>query len=198
MDSTRVMLLAEMNAGNQEAWQEFDRLYRPMIRRWLKRYPLQAEDVEDVTQEVLSVVNRRLTEFDHNGHVGAFRHWLRSITIFVTRNVLAKLKRQLDPPASQAIASMLEQLGNSDSDLARQFDREHDQFILGQLLARVAEQFEPATIEAFRRHVVEGVSAAETAAQLGLTLPAVYVAKSRVLRQLREKAAGWVDPAYFS
>ena len=57
---------------------------------------------------------------------------------------------------------------------------------------RLAVKFAPSTSEAFRLNMVEGLSAEETAQQVGISLAAVYTAKSRVLSRLRENAAQWL------
>ena len=61
------------------------------------------------------------------------------------------------------------------------------------LLALMEQEFEPATLRAFRRLTFDGASGQEVADELGLSLPAVYAAKSRVLRRLREEAAELLD-----
>ena len=72
-------------------------------------------------------------------------------------------------------------------------DREHDEHVLKALLRRVEGDFAPATWQAFRRHVMEGEPAAQVAESLGLTLNCVLLAKSRVLKRLRQESAGLVD-----
>ena len=61
------------------------------------------------------------------------------------------------------------------------------------MLDLVGEEFEPATLQAFRRLTLDGVSGAEAAQELGLTVPAVYMAKSRVLKRIRQEAEGLID-----
>jgi RNA polymerase sigma-70 factor (ECF subfamily) len=60
------------------------------------------------------------------------------------------------------------------------------------LLRRVECEFGVAW-QAFRRHVLEGRPAAEVAAELGQSLNSVALAKSRVLKRLRQELAGFVD-----
>jgi RNA polymerase sigma-70 factor (ECF subfamily) len=87
----------------------------------------------------------------------------------------------------------LQQIADPDSDLNRQWDEEHDRYVIGCLLDMVEEEFEPATLQAFRRLALEGASGAEVAGELGLSVAAVYMAKSRVLQHIRSEAAGLID-----
>jgi RNA polymerase sigma-70 factor (ECF subfamily) len=57
----------------------------------------------------------------------------------------------------------------------------------------VEEEFEPITLKAFRRLALDGVSGAEAAEELGVSVAAVYMAKSRVLARIREEAEGLID-----
>jgi RNA polymerase sigma-70 factor (ECF subfamily) len=57
----------------------------------------------------------------------------------------------------------------------------------------VEEEFEPSTLQSFRRLALEGASGEEAAQELGLTVAAVYMAKSRVLRRLRQEAEGLIN-----
>ena len=65
--------------------------------------------------------------------------------------------------------------------------------MLGCLLDLVEEEFEPATLRAFRRLALDGASGAEVAEELGMSVAAVYVAKSRVLQRIRQEAEGLID-----
>ena len=76
----------------------------------------------------------------------------------------------------------------SESDLARQWDREHDEHVLGKILSAIQPDFQPTTWEAFRRFALEGMPASRVAEDLGLTENAVMLAKTRVIRRSREEA----------
>jgi RNA polymerase sigma-70 factor (ECF subfamily) len=73
------------------------------------------------------------------------------------------------------------------------WDREHDEHVAAALIKRVQGNFTPVTWEAFRRHVTKGEPAGEVAKALGLSLNSVLLAKSRVLKRLRQELAGLVD-----
>jgi hypothetical protein len=60
---------------------------------------------------------------------------------------------------------------------------------LQHLLREAESTFGATTLHAFRRLALDGASAEAVAAETGLTVAAVYLAKSRVLRRLRADAA---------
>ena len=91
------------------------------------------------------------------------------------------------------VIAALQQLADPDSELSRRWDEEHDWYVLGCLLALVNEEFEPITLQAFRRLALDGASGAEAAEELGLSVAAVYAAKSRVLARIRREAEGLID-----
>jgi RNA polymerase sigma-70 factor (ECF subfamily) len=88
---------------------------------------------------------------------------------------------------------MLEQLEDPDSGLSRLWDQEHDRHVLRRLLEAIASEVTPSTWEAFRRVTLEGKDEETVAAELGLSVHAVFVAKSRVLCRLRREAEGLID-----
>ena len=193
MNETRQSLLFRAQTGEENAWKDLTGLYRPLIVGWLHHQGVPAGDVDDLTQEVLLSVVQHLPAFEHSGRRGAFRAWLRTIvcsrTIDYWRTVAAGTQGQGGSSATMA----LQQLADPDSDLNRQWDEQHDQYVVDCLLDLVQEEFEPATLQAFRRLALEGASGADVAQELGLSVAAVYMAKSRVLQRIRQEAEGLID-----
>jgi RNA polymerase sigma-70 factor (ECF subfamily) len=187
---TSASLLERVQARSDAGWQRLVELYTPLIRTWVGRHVWQIDDVNDVVQQVFTVVVARLPEFVHNGRAGAFRHWLRSITVNHLR-AYWRSRRQLGGQAEAE--ATLEQLEDPASDPSRRWDAEHDSHVAQKLLEYVQPEFRPATWEAFRRQVIDEASAEEVAAELGLSINAALIAKSRVLRRLRREAGGLLD-----
>src|SRR5262245_65571080 len=79
MDETRQSLLFRAQNGEANAWKDLAELYRPLIIGWLNRQSVPPRDLEDLSQEVLLSVVKHLPTFQHSGHRGAFRTWLRTI-----------------------------------------------------------------------------------------------------------------------
>src|SRR5262249_8979133 len=166
-------------------WKQLLDVYGPLLRSWLARSGVAMADHDDLVQEVLIVVVRQVSEFDHRGP-GAFRAWLRGILA----NPIRKYFRDL-APSSPAID--LDALAASDSLLGREMDREHDEYLAARALRAVEGDFAPATWAAFKRHVLDGRVAQEVASELGMSINSVLLAKSRVLKRLRAELAGLID-----
>jgi RNA polymerase sigma-70 factor, ECF subfamily len=194
MAETSATLLERLiDRSDSLAWRRLVDVYSPLIDGWLRRHGVPADDAEDLTQEVLEVVVREVSRFQHNGRVGAFRTWLRTITINCLRQSWRSRRSQVQSSGSPDITGMLNQLEDPASDLSRLWDREHDQHVLKRLLELIEPEFQPATWRAFRRQAIDGVPAETVATELGMTVNAVLISKSRVLSHLRRNAQGLVD-----
>ena len=193
MDQTRHSLLLRVQTGEENAWKDLTDLYRPLILGWLNRQGVPAGDLDDLAQEVLLTVVKHLPTFQHSGRRGAFRAWLRTIVCSRTIDYWHAIDAGTMGQGGSGAAAALQQLEDPDSDLNRQWDEEHDRYVLNCLLDLVQEEFEPTTLTAFRRLALDGASGAEAAQELGLSAAAVYVAKSRVLQRIRQLAEGLVD-----
>ncbi len=194
MNLTSQSLLDRLKNARPDApdWQRLQNLYMPLIRTWLARVPGIGDEVNDLSQEVLIIVVRELPAFQRRRD-GAFRAWLRQITVNRVRAYYKARRRQPLAGMGDEADRMLTELEDSTSDFARQWDREHDRYVFERLLATVRPDFEANTWEAFTRFALEGRTAAVVARELGTTENAVVVAKYRVLKRLREEAAGLID-----
>lgn len=168
------------------AWARLDSVYAGLLRAWFVRAGVQPADRDDLTQNALAIVVRQIRTFEHSGRAGAFRAWLRGIAA----NLLREHWRRR--PAPQA-DSVLAELADPASGLSRQWDAEHERHVLAGLLDLARGEFAESTWRAFQRVGFDGVPARQAAEELGLSVNAILIAKSRVLARLRELAAGLVD-----
>jgi RNA polymerase sigma-70 factor (ECF subfamily) len=173
-------------------WGRLHDLYLPLIRSWLRRVPGLGDEADDLAQEVLAAVARELPAFERCRD-GAFRAWLRQITLNRVRAFHKARRRRPLAGAGEAMDRLLAQLEDPASDLARQWDRAHDRHVLHKLLAVIQADFEPATWQAFTRFTLDGRPASQVARELGTSEAGVYRAKFRVLRRLREEAGDLID-----
>jgi RNA polymerase sigma-70 factor (ECF subfamily) len=194
MSETSVSLLERLQAQpDNESWQCLVGLYTPLLRGWLGRHGLQTSDVDDLVQEALAVVVRELPRFQHNGQAGAFRRWLRTILVHRLRDFWRARQTRPQATGGSDLAQVLEQLADPDSGLSRLWDQEHDQHVIHRLLEQIRGHFTESTWQAFRLTTLDGRDEEAVAAELGLSVHAVFVAKSRVLCRLRALARGLID-----
>jgi len=189
MDSTSHTLLQQAQAGSQGAWARLDALYRPFLGGWLRGHGFEDAEANDLTQEVLLTVVRDLGRFAHPGKPGAFRGWLRAISFNRARAAWRARRSRDGPVGGTEFQRALADWESPDGSLEAQWDRDHDRHILQQLLREAESFFGPTTLQVFRRLALDGASPEAVAAETGLTVAAVYLAKSRVLRRLRADAA---------
>ena len=193
MNETRQSLLLRAQTGETDASKDLTDLYRPLILSWLNRQGVPTRDLEDLSQDVLLSVVKQLPGFQHSGNRGAFRSWLRTIVCRRAADYWRAIDGDTQASGGSGATAALQEIADPDSDLNRQWDEEHDNYVVHCLLDLVEEEFEPITLQAFRRLAFDGVSGAEVAQELGLSMAAVYVAKSRVLARIRQEAEGLID-----
>ena len=179
--------------SDSESWARLVDIYAPLLRRWLDRYGVQSSDADDLVQEVLSVVARDLPQFEHSRRPGAFRSWLRTILVHRLRNFWRSRKYRPVATGDSGFMRQLDELADPDGSMSQIWNQQHDQHVVDRVLELIQLKVSPKTWEAFRRQAIEGTAANVVARELGMSLDAVYAAKSRVLKMLRQAAAGLID-----
>ncbi len=185
---TRASLLARLrNPEDHAAWQQFVDLYGGLVYGFARKRGLQDADAADLAQEVFQAVARNAGRWEYDPSQGTFRSWLFAIT----RNQLAKFlrRRQAEPPAGGGsdLQQRLNEQPNPDGDPATVWEQEYRQQLFRLAAEQIRGDFAENTWKAFWQTAVEGKPAPEVASALGMSVGAVYVAKSRVLARLAEQ-----------
>jgi RNA polymerase sigma factor (sigma-70 family) len=186
--TTRVSLLIRVRDPQDEAaWSEFVEVYAPLVYRYARRYGLQDADADDVTQEVLRTTVRTMPAFDYDPRRGRFRGWLRTVTVNHVRDHKSRGQSREQGSGDTGVHRFLqEQSGQNETD-EEFWEREYRERLFQWAAERVRVQFREASWRAFEETTVNGRPAAEVAEVLGLSVGAVYIAKSRVLAKLKEE-----------
>jgi RNA polymerase sigma-70 factor (ECF subfamily) len=172
--------------SDQGAWERLIQLYSPLICYWARRTGLQDQDVADLTQDVFTLLIRKLPEFADDRHK-SFRGWLRTVTL----NRWRENCRRKTLPLARGEAN-LEEIAAPRGDDAF-WEVEYRQYLTSQALKLIQREFQHTTWKACWEQVVRGRPAAKVADALGITLSAAYAAKSRVLRRLRRELDGLLE-----
>jgi RNA polymerase sigma-70 factor (ECF subfamily) len=191
--TSKSLLDRARDLGDAASWRRLIDLYTPLIQRWVRPYVAQPADADDVIQEVLVALARDLAGFRHTQAPGAFRAWLRAIAVNRLREYWRSRHGRPQAAGGDGIVETLEQLKDPHSPLSRSWDLEHDRHVVNSLLESIRLEFEPASWQAFEGVVRQGRAAGEVGAELGISVNAVLIAKSRILKRLRQKAQELVE-----
>jgi RNA polymerase sigma-70 factor (ECF subfamily) len=167
-------------------------LYYPLIRGWGQRLGLQAEDAGDVAQEVFRVLARSIGRFQREQGKNSFRGWLWGITRREIQSYRRRQKPQIVGAGGSDAQRRFAELPESEESSMVAIDSARQDLVHRALLL-LRSEFEERTWQAFWRAAVEEHPPAEIAADLGISVNAVYLARSRVLRRLRAEFAEVLD-----
>lgn len=187
-DLTRPSLLLRIrDPHDADSWRSFVDLYSPLILRYARKRGLQEADAADVAQDVLSQVSRSMRDFQYQPERGRFRDWLGTV---VRHRVHRFFRRESSRPHGVA-GDWINDLPAAEHD--SEWSSAFNAHILEAALESARPHFEDATWEAFRLAWLEQQPAATAAANLGMPVAALYLAKSRVLKRLREEVMVLAD-----
>jgi RNA polymerase sigma-70 factor (ECF subfamily) len=187
------LLLRLRDTDDTEAWSQFVSLYTPLIFGHCKRHGLQDADAADVAQEVMRAVAAEMPQFQYDAARGKFRGWLLQTTRHRLHKFLERRDRAPAPASEATLEHYLEQEPGPDEQA--RWEQEYQQRLFDWAAGRARAEFQSATWEAFRLTAVESLSVKETAARLGISGGAVYIARSRVIARLRELIQSVSDDA---
>jgi RNA polymerase sigma factor (sigma-70 family) len=179
------LLVRIRDAADQQAWSQFVAVYAPLVYGFARKHGLQDADAADLTQDVLRNVARSARRLEYDPKRGSFRGWLFTVVRNELRSFLGARRRQVQGSGDTDVQNALQQQPAPD-DEQRLWEQEHETRLFQWAAEQVRSEVQEATWRAFQMTAVEGKSGQETAAALGLSVAAVYLAKSRVMARLKE------------
>jgi RNA polymerase sigma-70 factor, ECF subfamily len=185
MNTTSPSLLEKLRQpGDRSAWERFVDLYTPLLHHWAKRLGRQASDADNLVQDVLVTLLEELPRFNYQPG-RRFRGWLWTVTLNKHRKQM-----RVAVPVQAADGLHEPEVPAEAEEIA---EVEYRRYLVDRALRLMRADFEPATWKACWEYVVEGRSPADVAAELGVTVNAVHLAKARVLKRLRQELAGLLE-----
>jgi RNA polymerase sigma factor (sigma-70 family) len=163
---------------DQAAWDEFVDRYAGRIYAWCRRWRLPPADAEDVTQEVLVRLVRKMRTFTYDP-ARSFRSWLKT----VTQHAWSDFRAARPPDSPAGLLDTVE----ARADLLERLREEFDQELLHRAMERVRWRVEPRTWEAFQLMRVEGLAGADVARRLGMQAASVFVVVGRVQKKIQDE-----------
>jgi RNA polymerase sigma-70 factor (ECF subfamily) len=186
--ATSRTLLERLRADDAAAWDRLVALYAPLVYRWCRRWDLPEQEIADILQDVFQAVAMHIASFRKSDGGDTFRGWLRTIARNKVRDHFRKLGRE--PGGAGGTDAQIRLSWLPASPLPEEDDsgdHQADRGVIGRALDLIRGEFEERTWRAFWLTAVEDRAPKEVALELGMSPGAVRVAKSRVLRRLREE-----------
>jgi RNA polymerase sigma factor (sigma-70 family) len=188
---TRASLIVKIaDAQNAQAWEEFARLYQPVVYRLARRRGFQHADAEELIQEVMLAVARAVEGWDPDVARGRFRDWLHRIARNLMVNFLTRRKHQVWGTGNTDAQRMLEAECDADSAVTQMFEVEYRREAFRVAARRVQGVVKESTWQAFWLSTIDDLPAGDVARQLGMSVGSVYIARSRVMARLRRVVRG--------
>lgn len=185
--STRYSLLARLGQpADEQAWQEFMAIYEPLVYRLARRRGFQHADADDLCQEVFRAMANAIERWQQRPDRGSFRAWLFHIARNVMINALRHRQRHPGGVGGRDVQRLLDQQPADDQE-SRLLSIEYERHLFHWAAEEVKKEFRQTTWQAFWQTGVEGRKPTDVAKELGLSVGAVYIARSRVMARLREK-----------
>jgi RNA polymerase sigma-70 factor (ECF subfamily) len=191
---TSLSLLQRIRDGDESGWRRVVDLYSPLVLFWCRRWGVEGADADDILQEVFKAAAQSIGAFRREKAGDTFRGWLR---VIARHRVLAFWReRGRQPEAHGGSEAMLRLENVPDPDPSAAEDSEEaDQFsaLVRRALGLLRSEFEQRTWTAFWAVTVDGRSTADVALDLSMSPAAVRMAKSRIMRRLREELGDLVE-----
>jgi RNA polymerase sigma-70 factor (ECF subfamily) len=190
---TSTGLVRGLKVQDQQAWERLVRLYGPIVYRWGRQAGLQPADAADVGQEVFRAVARTVADFHRDREGDTFHGWLRAITRNKIRDYLRSALRRPVRAVNNAHDLADAESPEPGFEPTKEETAIEKRLLYQRAMYLIRGAFEDRSWQAFVRVVVDGREPADIASELNMTVNAVYLAKSRILRRLREEFLGLLN-----
>lgn len=185
MTTTRDTLLGRIrDTGDSAAWDEFFALYAPLLESYARSMGLGPADAEEVRDECLAVVARRIGEFRYDRSKGTFKGWLHRIArgkVLDTMRRAGVRRAHEERPATEAWLDLADDRAGPDRIWEERWRSEHLRFALDEV-RRTKDEHGRELIDLL---LDDALDAAEIGARAGLNANQVYKLRSRLVREVR-------------
>lgn len=182
MHATRPSLLLRIrDPHDATAWEVFDSIYRPMLRRYaIGRGPSDAE-AEDIAQQCVADVHRKIGEFEYDPAKGRFKGWLKTMVANRVRN------HWRDRRERQADTRLFERNAASEPSPDERFEQLWMHEHLWHRFRAIQREVDQSTSRAFEGYVLRLRPIDEVCEELGLTVQNVYTIKWRLTEKVARR-----------
>jgi len=191
--ATRQSLLQRLKDwDDQTSWRDFFDTYWSLIYGVARRAGLPDSEAQDVVQETMFAVAKKMGGFEYDPTVGSFKNWLMQLTRWrITdhwRKKQFEHKGQRQPREEPLRTSLMErQPAPPEFDLAQAWEAEWERNLFDKAMEKVRRQVKPIQLQMFQLHVVKNLDARKVMDRLGVKLSEVYYAKYKISKLIKKE-----------
>ena len=192
---TRRSLLSRLrDAGDDASWRIFFDTYWRLIYNLARKSGLEDADAQDIVQETVISVARKMPAFRYDPAKGSFKKWLLLITRRRIQDHLRKLYSASTRSQSSNVAGGFAADAPSltlppDEQIVAAWESEWRDNLYQGALARVRQRANPKQYQVFDYCVLQNLRPAAVAEMLGMNVAQVYLAKHRLSVMVKKTAA---------
>lgn len=196
---TRASLLSRIkNWEDRESWQDFFDTYWRLIYGTARKAGLSDAEAQDIVQETVLSVARKIDGFKYDPAVCSFKSWMLQLTRWRILNQLKRRRAEAARlvPVGAPTAAPTDETGAieripdpSGNDFEAIWEVEWERNLRSAALERVKRRVDAGQFQIFDLYCLEGWPVWKVAQTLGVNVGRVYLAKHRVGRLLRKEMA---------
>ena len=186
LPQTRQSLLLRLSERSDDAWEEFIEIYEKAIYEFCRKRGLQDADSQDVTQDVLAAVDKRVDTWNDDPQKGKFRGWIFRVARNIAVDKFLERSRKAAASGDSRIVKMLAEWPDSDETNSTAFWMEYRRALMHWAAKKVRPEVSEPAWKSFWLTAIEGQKSEDVAEQLDMSVGGVYTAKCRVFARIRK------------
>ncbi|MCC7290724.1 MAG: sigma-70 family RNA polymerase sigma factor [Phycisphaerales bacterium] len=184
--TTSTLLRRLRSFDDAGAWKRLLERFRSPVLAFARKLGLSDVEADDAAQEAFLAFVKAFRDGAYDPCRGSLRKWLFGIAYRQIANYRRKMIAEQVKRDERGQSSRFWQMLPTEEEASVSWDAEWERAMLEESLLRVQSEFEDRTYRAFHLVVRAAQSPDQAAQALGMSRDAVYVAKHRVLKRLRE------------
>lgn len=179
------------NWDDRQRWQEFFDTYWKLIYSAASKSGLTDAEAQEVVQETIINVAKKIDKFRYDPAIGSFKGWLLQITRWRIADQFRKrepgqTKRARSP--DDRLTATIDRLPDSNAiDLDVLWEKEWQDNLFAAAITRIKKKVDPKQFQIFDCYVRKDWPAQKVAEQLNVSIGQVYLARHRVSALLKKE-----------
>ena len=188
----RSLIIRLKNWEDQESWKDFFDTYWKLIYGVAAKAGLTDTEAQEVVQETVIAVAKKMPGFEYDPRIGSFKGWLLHTTRWKIGDQLRKRRKDGGgverAQKTTTRTSTIERIPDPGGfDLEAEWDREWEKNIFDAAIERVKKQVKAKQYQIFDLYVIKQWPVQKVARTLGVNVARVYLAKHRVSALIKKE-----------